>query len=113
RFGRDAQGLRATRLRHRPEEGSDEARNVLAPLAERWQADGNHVEAVKKVVTKRTVSDGGLQITVGGGDDARVRAARFGIADPHVLAFFEQAQELPLRLFAEISDFVDEQAAIL
>src|SRR5438128_2194337 len=46
-------------------------------------------------------------------DDPGVRAPWLGIADAHVLSFFQQAQELTLRFLTQISHFIHEQAAIL
>ena len=54
----------------------DEHRDVVAALAQRRDADRDHVEAVVQVLLEAAVGDHLLQVAVGGGDDADVHALR-------------------------------------
>ncbi len=72
----------------------------------------DHVEAVEEVLAEGAGGHRGLEVAVGGGDDARVRAARLGVADAHVLVLLQQAQELALRLAREVAHLVEEERAV-
>ena len=54
------------------EEVPGQERDVLAPLAQRRDAQGNHVEPVEEVLAEALLGDGAAQVLVGGGDDADV-----------------------------------------
>ena len=111
----DGEGLRSERLPARPavvsrEEVLDEARDVLAPLAERRDLD--HVaEAGQQVGAKPPRLHVLLEGPVGGGDDQRVDPARDRVADPVELARIEEAQELRLQVRLDVAHLVEEQHA--
>jgi len=48
--------------------------DVLAPLGERRQADRQDVEPIEQILAELAVRDRGLEVDVGGGDDAQIRA---------------------------------------
>src|SRR5205823_4279756 len=51
------------------------------------------------------------QVAVGGGDDARARHPRRGLADALVFAVLEDAQQLRLQLRGQLADLVEEERA--
>ena len=106
-------------LRHGPpEQGAlaghevpDEERDVLAALAQRRDLDREHLEAVVEVGAQAPLGDGGLEVAVGGGDDAHVRLDRVRRAEALERPFLEDAQEPPLDVAREVADLVEEDRA--
>ena len=93
------------------EEVVDEAGNLVASLAERWNAKTDDVEPVEEILAKAVVAHEQLEIGVGGCDDADVhRERRF--AERRDLARFEEPQELGLEVEAELADFVEEERPV-
>jgi hypothetical protein len=86
-------------------------RNVFPALAQRRNADFNHVQAVKQIVAELAFGYGNLQIDVGGRDHAHVHAHLFGPADAVEAALLEHAQQIHLQLGGDIADFVEEDGS--
>ena len=63
------------------------------------QADD--VEAVEEIFAEAALGDEGVEVGVGGGDDAHVGADRLGLADRMDLAGLEEAQQLRLDVEGE------------
>src|SRR6185436_1941304 len=78
------------------EEVRGEARDVLGSVAERRDHELDDIEPIKEIFAQSARAHVGLEIAVGGGDDAYVGAARPGLADALELAVLEKAQELGL-----------------
>ena len=73
--------------------------------------DLEHVEAVVEVLAKLPLLERGLEVAVGGGDDAHVGLQSAGTADALELALLEDAQELRLQERAHLGDLVEEERA--
>ena len=95
------------------DEVADERDQVLAPLAQRRQVHGDHVQPVVEVGAEGAVLDGRRQVAVGGGDDAHVDAQRTLAADAQELARLEHAQELRLGGRSHLADLVEEERALV
>src|SRR5207253_2889356 len=77
-------------------EMAGEQGNVLAPLAQRWQAEFDRIEAKQQVLSEFPRRRFGMDVGVRGRDDADVHALRLGRADALELARLEHAQQLRL-----------------
>ena len=89
----------------------DEERDVLAPLPQRRQPDGEDAQAVVEVLAEAAVRHGPLEVAVGGGDDPHVHLAGPAGADALELAVLEDAEELRLDVEGELADLVEEERA--
>jgi hypothetical protein len=93
------------------EEVRGELRDIVAPLAQRRQADLDRVDAEQQVLTEPSRGDLSGDVGVGGGQDAHVDLARLGRADALQLARLQHAQQLRLLRLGEVGDLVEEQRA--
>ena len=89
----------------------DERRDLLAPLAQRRQAQADDVEAVEEVLAEASVGDERFEIGVGGGDDADVHLDRLRLAEAVDLARLEEAEQFRLEVGADLGDLVEEERA--
>ncbi len=93
------------------DEPPDEERDVLPALAQGRDADREDVQPVVEVGPEAARLDGGLEVVVGGGDEADVDLPRLARADPLELSLLEDAEELRLEVEAEVPDLVEEEGA--
>src|SRR5215813_9278520 len=91
------------------QEGSQDGRDVVRSLAERWKAELIHVQAIKQVEAKASGLDLSRQVLIGRGDDAYVDFDAVGVAEGIDDVIFEHAEQLSLRRKAHLADFVEEQ----
>src|SRR5262249_13806836 len=73
--------------------------------------DGNHVQAIEKVLPETPLLHHLPQVKVGGGNDANVALDGLDAAKPHELAFLNHPKQLRLSLERHVADFVEEKAA--
>src|SRR5947199_180246 len=95
--------------RGRGEEVLDQERQVLDPLAQRRQQDRDDVQPVVQVLAEAPRLHFGLEVLVGGGEDADVDLEGAVAAHPLELALLEHAQDLRLRLRPHVADLVEEE----
>src|SRR6266581_6164549 len=93
------------------EEMAGQQRNVLAPLAQRRQAQADHVEAVEQIFPEQALAHPLLEVLVRRGDDADAGTNRLMAADPVEMAVGEDAQQPRLQFRWHIADLVEEQRA--
>ena len=87
--------------------------NVFAAVAQRRQAQVDHVEPVKQVLAKGSLLHHLRQVAVGGGHDARLDGHAVGGAHrPHFL-LLQGAQQLGLQIERELADLVEKDRAAL
>ena len=55
--------------------------DIIGPFRQGWQVDGDYLEAVIKVLSKRAVFDSLTEVAIGGGQDADVDLDRFVFSD--------------------------------
>ena len=87
--------------------------DILAPVAQRGQADRNDVEAIVQIVAKSAGLDFVLERLIGGGNDARVHANGAALSDTLEFAFLQDAQQLHLHGRARVGDLVQQDRAAL
>ncbi len=92
-------------------EVADEFGNVLGPIPERGQADGELADPVEQVLAEEAFADHPFEVPVGGGDDADVDRDEFVAADAGKGTFLEDAEKLGLGGVGEVSDLVEEHGA--
>ena len=95
---------------HAAEEVVHQQGDVVDPLAERRNADRQHVEPVEQVLAEAAGGGQRFQVLVGGGDEADVGVDRGVAADALELLFLQQPQQLGLRGRRHVADFVHEDA---
>jgi len=69
------------------------------------------MQTIKQIATERPSADGGLQVTVRGGDHPDVSADWMRPADTFKLMLLQNTQEGNLSLGWKFSDFVEEDCA--
>ena len=69
------------------------------------------LQPVEQVLAELALLDTLLQVLVGRGHEAHVRANRFRVAHRRVLPFLQDAQQLALDLEGEVADLVEKQRA--
>ena len=87
--------------------GKGERSDVLGPLAQRAQGQGEDVEAVVKVGAEAAFLDFERQIAVGASDHADIDLDRLGRAERDDFAFLQRAQQLGLKSERHFGDFVE------
>ena len=87
--------------------------HVLVPLAQRGQAQADHVEAVEQVLAEATFLDALLQVLVRGGNHAHMGLDGRVAAHPVELAVRQHAQKTRLQIKRHVADFIEEQRAAL
>ena len=87
--------------------------NVVAPISERRQVDGDDVEAIEQVFAKAPLGDFAQGIAIGGADDADID--RFGLCRSDSLDHpgLDEPQQLDLKLDLHFTNLVEEQRAAI
>jgi hypothetical protein len=83
--------------------------DILAPLSQRRQMDGNHIEAIEKVLPELPGLNQPLEVLVRRSDDPHVDRDRLHASYPDKLFFLDDAQELRLHGQGHVSHLVEEQ----
>jgi hypothetical protein len=95
------------------QEVPDQLGDVLAPVLQRRDINGEHVQAVEEILPKPPRPQFLLQRLVRRGDDANVGEALLDRPDPAVAAVFQHAQQFRLHRRGHLGDLVDEQGSAL
>src|SRR5712691_12679698 len=90
-----------------------EQRDIGGALAQRWEPDLDRIETKQQIFAEAPGFHLGLDVGVGGRNDAYVRTPRARRANALVLAGLEHAQQLRLLRERQIGDLVEEQRAAL
>jgi hypothetical protein len=86
-----------------------ERHDVLAPVAQRRDADVEHVEAVVEVEAERAARHLVRELLVRGGDDAHVDGEVARAAEPPEGHLLEHLEQLGLRREGHLADLVEQQ----
>src|SRR5450759_3631337 len=92
----DAVDPLARALRVLADEMIDQQRDVVAPLAQRRDVDGDHVQAIVQIFLEPAVAHHLPDVPVGGGDDAHVDLVAALRAERLELPLLQDAQQLRL-----------------
>src|SRR4029077_11710513 len=76
----------------------DQQRNVIFPLAQRWNTDRKHIQPVAQILAECTGMHGRIQVPIGRGNYADVDGYRLVTPDTLQFSFLENAQESKLSL---------------
>ena len=83
--------------------------DILAALAQRRQADGDHVQTIEQILAELALADRLAQVAMGGGDDAHIGLDGNAAADGGELALLQHAQQPGLGIQWHVADLVQEQ----
>ena len=103
--------LLATEQSHVFTQHLHQRRNILAPLAQRWHADRQHIEAVKQVFAKVAFAHQFAQITRGGGNHPRIKRKQLVGAQRLNSRFLQGAQQLSLQAQGQVANLIKKQRA--
>ncbi|EWS64721.1 hypothetical protein Y695_02031 [Hydrogenophaga sp. T4] len=109
----DALGFHAQLLGTLLQEEAREHGHVFTPLAQRGQAQADHIEAVEQVLAEHAFLDPLLQVLVRGGDHTHVGTHRAVAAHAVEMAVGEHAQQARLQVKRHVTDFVEKQRAAI
>ena len=86
-------------------------RDVLGPLAQGGHAHRHHRQAVEEIAAEGAALHLGLEILVGGGDEADVDVDRPIGPDRGHLLLLDRPQQLRLEVERHLPDLVEQQGA--
>jgi hypothetical protein len=66
--------------------------SILAPLAQRWQLNREHIQAIEKIFSEFLVSNVLVQIAIGRGDNPDVDVQSSHSAEPFKLSVLQDSQ---------------------
>ena len=89
----------------------DQQRNVFLALTQRGQFDMEYVQPVEKVGPERALFDHVFEVLVGGGHASEIDFDDLIPADAGDLALLQYAQQIGLRLQADVADLVEKNRA--
>src|SRR3990167_2956427 len=84
---------------------------VAAPVTERGEHYGEHVQPVVEVFSELVFFDALFEVTVRGGEHSDVHLLRARASDGLEFPFLKHAQELRLEVEGQLPDFVEEYGA--
>src|SRR5689334_19157010 len=113
RLGRNGRDPLVHAARKLLNEVANQQRDVVSPVAQGRDGDGKDVEPIVQVRAELARLDHGAQVTVGGGDQARIRADRPRAAETLELPLLQDAQQLRLQLERDFAHLVEEDAAAM
>ena len=93
------------------DEVAGERGDVVRPLPERRDGDGEYRQTEVQVLAVLSGRNGGFQIAIGGCDNAHVHLQRRGAAHALEALLLERAQNLRLQRQRQIADFIEKQRA--
>ena len=97
-----------TRRRQLANECRDEAGNVVHALAQRWNGDRKHVQAIEQILTERIVRHRLFEVSIRRGNDADVDLDRPVAAQALDRSLLENPQQLDLHVERHFADLVQE-----
>src|SRR5579864_2447274 len=86
-------------------------REVVAPLAERRNADRDDVQAIVQIFAEEIFGHSFVEIAVGGGDDAHIDGNLTSAAHRANSTLLQYAQQLDLHGQSHLADFIEEDRA--
>ena len=89
----------------------DQGRDVFLPIPQWGQPEIHYVEPVEQIAAERALFHFLRQIAIGGGDDAKVRAAMNERTHRAEFLLLQDAQELGLKIERQLADLVKEGGA--
>src|ERR1039458_2349791 len=87
--------------------------NLFADFPQRRHVNMDHLDAVVEIFAEVPLDDLGLEILVGGGEDAHIHGDGGASADAFQDALLEDAENLGLGGEREIANFVEEERSAI
>ena len=110
-LGRDSRDVQAHAGVHAVEEVLHQQRDVLAPVTQSWQMQGEDVEPVVQVLAECSPLDLLGQVTRGGGHHADVDLGVLAVAQAADFSLLQHAQQLDLQVERQFSDLVEKEGS--
>ena len=89
-------------------EVGDEKRDILATLAQRWDAQAENIKAEIQVAPESASGDSLLQVAVGGGQNTNVDGNAARASDGTDFFFLNGAQQFGLKVDGKFADFIEK-----
>ena len=86
-------------------------RDVFGTLPKRWHVNGQYVEPEIQIFPKALIGDFGLEIPVGGCENAQIDPSWGVGADGADLTVLEDPQKLGLDTCRNVADFIEQDGA--
>ena len=87
--------------------------HILAPLAQGWEPQADHIEPVQQVLAEQAELDALFQILVRGGNHAHIGLDRRMAAHTVKTAIAQNPQQARLQLKRHVANFIQEQGAAI
>ena len=88
-------------------------RLAFGTRAQRWHLHGPVRNPVVQIAPKPAVRAHDVEVAIGGGDDAHVRASRFATTNPIDLTFLKNSEDLGLSLRGHVANLIQEQSSAI
>ena len=112
-LGRKRRRGHAVASRGQPREVPEQRCQIVEPLAQRRNVEGQHLEPEVQIGAKGTGGHHVVQVPVGGGDEPRRDGTRPRAADSAHLPALQHRQQARLKLQRQLSDLVQVHGAVL
>ena len=96
---------------NKSDEVFDQEGDVFLPVAQGWELNHHHLQAIKEVLTEAACGHHSFDILVGGGDDADIDRRRCDSAYPQEAAFLDHPQHLDLHRDGRLTYFIKKYRA--
>src|SRR5262249_54237219 len=91
------------------EEAREQDRNVVAPLAKRWDVDGDAFESIEQIFAEEAGRRAGAQVAVRRGDDPNVDRPLACRPEGTHASTFDDVEELALERGHHVTDLIEEE----
>src|SRR6185312_8184753 len=95
------------------EEVASQQRNILAPVAKRWNAQGQYIQTEIQVATERSLRNSLLEVTIRCRQNSHIDGDPLGAADRTYLLFLNRAKKLGLEIHGHFANFIKEYGAAI
>src|SRR6266446_3490108 len=89
----------------------EEQRQVRHAFAQRWNIDGDNVQAIVQILSELSFLHLLLQFLVGGGNDSNIDGNALHAPDPLNLSLFQNAQQAGLHIGTGFADLVEKNGS--
>ncbi len=93
------------------QEGLGQGRDGFRPFAKRRYVKLYHVQPIVKILSEVAILQGAFEITVGGRNDADIRADQLASADPCEPEILQDMQELGLKQARHLANLIQAQSS--
>ena len=91
-----------------PQKAACQSEDIIGTFTQRRQADLHDIEPVVEVFPELTGAGHGLEVAVGGGDQAHIDLTALGGAHTADFAFLQDPEQASLGFRRQFADFIQE-----